>query len=109
MSARRGSPSRAIVHRSHRGRNQEPLRTMPVDSMRRAIPSPVSRDEAKRVNDARALEFLRQGGDSFMTTTVDAVVNWGRKYSMFLYPVVTASCGTALKSLPGPAYDIDRF
>ena len=82
---------------------------MPVDSMRRAIPSPVSREDAKRVNDARALEFLRQGGDSFMTTTVDAVLNWGRKYSMFLYPFVTACCGMEFMSVAGPRYDIDRF
>jgi NADH-quinone oxidoreductase subunit B len=82
---------------------------MPVDSMRRAIPSPVSREEAKRVHDQRALEFLRQGGDSFMTTTVDAVLNWGRKYSMFLYPFVTACCGMEFMSVAGPRYDIDRF
>ena len=75
---------------------------MPLDSMRRAIPNPVSREDAKRVNDARALEFLRQGGDSFMTTTVDAVLNWGRKYSMFLYPFVTACCGMEFMSVAGP-------
>ena len=38
-------------------------------------------------------EILRQGDDSFLTTRVDAVVNWGRKYSFFLYPFVTACCG----------------
>jgi NADH-quinone oxidoreductase subunit B len=82
---------------------------MPVDSMRRAIPNPVSREEAKRTNDQRALEFLRQGGDSFMTTTVDSVLNWARKYSMFLYPFVTACCGMEFMSVAGPRYDIDRF
>jgi len=82
---------------------------MPVDSMRRAIPSPVSREDGKRAYDVRALEFLRQGGDSFMTTTVDAVLNWGRKYSMFLYPFVTACCGMEFMSVAGPRYDIDRF
>ena len=82
---------------------------MTVDSMRRAIPNPVSREDAKRVHDQRALEFLRQGGDSFMTTTVDAVLNWGRKYSMFLYPFVTACCGMEFMSVAGPRYDIDRF
>jgi NADH-quinone oxidoreductase subunit B len=57
----------------------------------------------------RALEFLRQGGDSFLTTTVDAVMNWGRKYSMFLYPFVTACCGMEFMSVAGPRYDLDRF
>jgi NADH-quinone oxidoreductase subunit B len=82
---------------------------MPVDSMRKAIPSGVSREDANRVHDARALEFLRQGGDSYMTTTVDAVLNWGRKYSMFLYPFVTACCGMEFMSVAGPRYDLDRF
>ncbi len=54
-------------------------------------------------------EILRQGGDSFLTTTVDAVVNWGRKYSFFLYPFVTACCGMEFMAAAGPRYDIDRF
>ncbi len=57
----------------------------------------------------RAIEFLRQGGDSFQTTKVDAVFNWGRKYSMFLYPFVTACCGMEFMSVAGPRYDLDRF
>ncbi len=54
-------------------------------------------------------EILRQGDDSFVTTTVDAVVNWGRKYSFFLYPFVTACCGMEFMSAAGPRYDLDRF
>ena len=54
-------------------------------------------------------EYLRQGQDSFLTTTVDAVVNWGRKYSFFLYPFVTACCGMEFMSAAGPRYDLDRF
>ena len=57
----------------------------------------------------RALEFLRQGGDSFLTTKVDTVLNWSRKYSMFLYPFVTACCGMEFMSVAGPRYDLDRF
>ena len=57
----------------------------------------------------QALEFLRQGGDSFLTTRIDSVFNWGRKYSMFLYPFVTACCGMEFMSVAGPRYDIDRF
>ncbi len=54
-------------------------------------------------------EILRQGDDSFLTTTVDSVVNWGRKYSFFLYPFVTACCGMEFMSVAGPRYDLDRF
>jgi NADH-quinone oxidoreductase subunit B len=57
----------------------------------------------------RAVEFLRQGDDTFVTTKVDAVFNWGRKYSMFLYPFVTACCGMEFMSVAGPRYDLDRF
>ncbi|MEK7705314.1 MAG: NADH-quinone oxidoreductase subunit B [Myxococcota bacterium] len=36
-------------------------------------------------------------------------VNWGRKYSLFAYPFVTACCGMEYMSVNGPRYDIARF
>ena len=54
-------------------------------------------------------EILRQGGDSFLTTTVDTVINWSRKYSFFLYPFVTACYGMEFMTAAGPRYDLDRF
>jgi len=80
--------------------------TSQVGVSRLVGPNPA--DEA-RARNQRAVEFLRQGGDSFMTSKVDAVLNWGRKYSMFLYPFVTACCGMEFMSVAGPRYDIDRF
>ncbi len=67
------------------------------------------RQAAARKHSERAREFLRQDGDSFVTTSVDALFNWGRKYSMFLYPFVTACCGMEFMSVAGPRYDLDRF
>jgi NADH-quinone oxidoreductase subunit B len=58
---------------------------------------------------AEKREILRQGDDSFLTTRVDTVINWGRKYSFFLYPFVTACCGMEFMSAAGPRYDLDRF
>jgi NADH-quinone oxidoreductase subunit B len=55
------------------------------------------------------VELLRQGSDSFVTTRSDAVLNWARKYSMFIYPFVTACCGMEYMSAAGPRYDMDRF
>jgi NADH-quinone oxidoreductase subunit B len=55
------------------------------------------------------VELLRQGSDSFLTTRADTVINWARKYSMFLYPFVTACCGMEFMSVAGPRYDLDRF
>jgi len=69
-------------------------------------PSQVPAHEARA---ARMLEYLRQGSESFVTTKLDTVMNWGRKYSMFLYPFVTACCGMEFMSVAGPRYDIDRF
>jgi len=57
----------------------------------------------------RQVELLRQGSDSFLTTRTDTVFNWARKYSMFLYPFVTACCGMEFMSVAGPRYDLDRF
>ena len=57
----------------------------------------------------RMVDVLRQGSDSFLTTKVDAVFNWARKYSMFAYPFVTACCGMEFMSVAGPRYDVDRF
>jgi len=57
----------------------------------------------------KAIEFLREGGDSLVTTKVESLFNWSRKYSMFLYPFVTACCGMEFMSTAGPRYDLDRF
>jgi NADH-quinone oxidoreductase subunit B len=57
----------------------------------------------------QGVELLRQGGDSFQTSTLEAVLGWARSYSMFLYPFVTACCGMEFMSVAGPRYDLDRF
>ncbi len=35
--------------------------------------------------------------------------NWGRKFSLFTYPFVTACCGMEFMSVAGPKYDLARF
>ncbi len=37
------------------------------------------------------------------------VINWGRKYSLFGYPFVTACCGMEYMGLNSPRYDLARF
>ena len=54
-------------------------------------------------------EMVQQGQDSIVTTRLDALINWSRKYSFFLYPFVTACCGMEFMSVAGPRYDLDRF
>jgi len=70
------------------------------------MPRPANQPEVLR---RRAHEFLRRGDETFVTTRVDAAMNWGRKYSMFIYPFVTACCGMEYMSVAGPRYDMDRF
>ncbi|MEI7529988.1 MAG: NADH-quinone oxidoreductase subunit NuoB [Elusimicrobiota bacterium] len=48
-------------------------------------------------------------GHSFLTTRLDEAVNWGRKYSFFQYPFVTACCGMEYMSTFASTYDISRF
>jgi NADH-quinone oxidoreductase subunit B len=36
-------------------------------------------------------------------------VNWGRKYSLFGYPFVTACCAMEYMAVNGPRYDLGRF
>jgi len=67
------------------------------------------RASSERSHEQRAIEYLRQGGDSFVTSRAEVVMNWSRKYSMFLYPFVTACCGMEFMSVAGPRYDLDRF
>ena len=44
-----------------------------------------------------------------MTSRLESVLGWGRKYSLFLYPFVTACCGMEYMSVACAHYDIDRF
>jgi len=47
--------------------------------------------------------------ESVILTQVDKVIGWGRKFSLFTYPFITACCGMEFMSVAGPRYDIDRF
>lgn len=47
--------------------------------------------------------------DSYMTTTLDSLINWARKFSLFQYPFVTACCGMEYMATACSHYDIARF
>jgi len=50
------------------------------------------------------------GGDAgFVTTRLDELLGWARKYSLFQYPFVTACCGMEFMAVAGPRYDVARF
>jgi len=45
----------------------------------------------------------------FLATRVDAVVNWGRKNSLWPMPLGLSCCGIELMAMIGPKFDIARF
>jgi NADH-quinone oxidoreductase subunit B len=58
------------------------------------------------VNRSLTVEGSEQG---FATTKVDALLGWARKYSLFMYPFVTACCGMEFMALTSPRFDLARF
>jgi NADH-quinone oxidoreductase subunit B len=48
-------------------------------------------------------------GDSFITTRLDAVVNWGRRNSLWPFPFGTACCGIEFMGAVSSVFDISRF
>lgn len=48
-------------------------------------------------------------GFDFVATRLDTAIGWGRKFSLFHYPFVTACCGMEYMSTACAHFDIDRF
>ncbi len=47
--------------------------------------------------------------DGIVTTRLDALVNWGRKNSLWPMPLGLSCCGIEMMALVGPRFDIARF
>lgn len=55
-------------------------------------------------------EVLDTGlGEGFVTTRLVPLLSWAQKYSLFMYPFVTACCGMEFMSVSSPRYDFSRF
>jgi NADH-quinone oxidoreductase subunit B len=46
---------------------------------------------------------------SYWTTRLEEVLGWGRKFSLFQYPFVTACCGMEYMATACSHYDVARF
>jgi NADH-quinone oxidoreductase subunit B len=81
--------------------------TPPLDGKPMAAPA----DRAVLTNNPGAL--ARAGGadlpEGVQVTTIDAVVNWCRKYSLWPMPFATACCGIELMAVGASRFDIARF
>jgi NADH-quinone oxidoreductase subunit B len=47
--------------------------------------------------------------NSFLTTQLNRLINWGRRYSVWPLPFATACCGIELMSTAASRYDMSRF
>ncbi len=47
--------------------------------------------------------------DSVVLTRLADAIQWGRKYSLFQYPFVTACCGMEFMATAASHHDLDRF
>ncbi len=48
-------------------------------------------------------------GQGFGTTRFQDLLHWAQKYSLFMYPFVTACCGMEFMAVTGPRFDLSRF
>jgi NADH-quinone oxidoreductase subunit B len=48
-------------------------------------------------------------GQGFATTRLEPLLAWAQKYSLFMYPFVTACCGMEFMAVTSPRYDLGRF
>ncbi|MDR2338349.1 MAG: NADH-quinone oxidoreductase subunit NuoB [Deltaproteobacteria bacterium] len=52
---------------------------------------------------------MDDSSENYITTTLDHLIGWCRKYSLYPYPFVTACCGMEYMSVSCAHYDTDRF
>ncbi|MBM4165610.1 MAG: NADH-quinone oxidoreductase subunit B [Ignavibacteria bacterium] len=47
--------------------------------------------------------------ESFFTTTIDAMVNWSRKNSLWPMPMGISCCAIEMMAMASPRFDVSRF
>jgi NADH-quinone oxidoreductase subunit B len=56
-----------------------------------------------------AVNHAKDGAPGFLTTRFEAVLAWGRKYSIWPFTFATACCGIEVMGAFGTHYDVARF
>lgn len=55
------------------------------------------------------MDLKRFFGDTILTTKIESVVNWGRKYSLWPMPYGTACCAIEFMGTVSSQFDVSRF
>lgn len=55
------------------------------------------------------MDLTKEMKESFLTSTVEAVFDWGRRNSLWPMPFGTACCAIEMMAALGPRYDMSRF
>ena len=59
---------------------------------------------------SRRVEVVGTGAEeNIITTRANDLLAWGRKYSLFAYPFITACCAMEYMGVASPRYDVARF
>jgi NADH-quinone oxidoreductase subunit B len=59
--------------------------------------------------DNESLELLRESGSNIFMATIDDVINWGRKNSLWPLTFATSCCGIEMMQTGAPRHDFARF
>jgi NADH-quinone oxidoreductase subunit B len=59
--------------------------------------------------DNESLELMRESGANIIVSTVDDIINWGRKNSLWPLTFATSCCGIEMMATGAPRHDFARF
>ena len=59
--------------------------------------------------DNESLDLLNASGTNILLTTIDDVINWGRKNSLWPLTFATRCCGIEMMAAGAPRHDFARF
>ncbi|MBE0606976.1 MAG: NADH-quinone oxidoreductase subunit NuoB, partial [Deltaproteobacteria bacterium] len=56
-----------------------------------------------------AVKHEKDGASGYALTTLESLIAWGRKYSLYPFTFATACCGIEVMGAFGTHYDLSRF